>query len=492
MNDTSVRPVDAASLRDAGRQPETPFRVTLTDGGEVTVRRLLRVLPGKRIVGEGEWNGRSVLVKLFVAAGSARHCSQERAGIAALLRAGLPTPDLLLTGKVTGAGDVLLTAYLEGARSLAEDWIGISSLPPGNSDALDILLPAFRLLGSLHASGLVQDDLHLGNFLRCGDRVLVIDGDAVCPISPGKALDDPRAAENLAILLAQLPPAWDACRSQFLAAYREGGGSRLADAIVLEKALENARTSRMDDFLSKTVRDCTLFSVQRNALRFTAVVRQEADCLAPLLAAPDEALLNGRPLKDGRTCTVAQVAQGGRSLVIKRYNLKSIKHALARFWRPSRAWHSWREGHRLKFLDIPTPAPLGMVEERIGPWRRRAFLVTEYCPGTSLLKLLSPDQEPATEVAQAIIALFRGLATRRISHGDLKATNLLWHDGKVYVIDLDAVVQHRSVPAYARAWRRDRARLLRNWPQSSVLYMWFDRHLPTVDPMPAQGMSKPS
>jgi hypothetical protein len=34
----------------------------------------------------------------------------------------------------------------------------------------------------------------------------------------------------------------------------------------------------------------------------------------------------------------------------------------------------------------------------------------------------------------------------------------------VLLIDLDGVVQHRSATTHARAWRRDRARLLRNWP----------------------------
>ena len=66
----------------------------------------------------------------------------------------------------------------------------------------------------------------------------------------------------------------------------------------------------------------------------------------------------------------------------------------------------------------------------------------------------------------------------RISHGDLKATNLLWDQGRIVLIDLDAMVQHRSVRQHARAWQRDRSRLLRNWPQDSVLYQWLEANLP--------------
>ena len=76
------------------------------------------------------------------------------------------------------------------------------------------------------------------------------------------------------------------------------------------------------------------------------------------------------------------------------------------FWRPSRAWHSWVAGHRLAFFGIPTPAPLAMLEERVGPLRRRAFLVTDYCPGESLMQRLSPDHEPDAEMAAALISLF--------------------------------------------------------------------------------------
>lgn len=478
MSGESVKRLDAAGLRAAGRTPETPFCLALADGSDVLLLHLLRVLPGKRIVGEGLWNGRRVLVKLFVAGGSARHWKQEKTGIEALRNAGIPTPDLLLAAPLASSGHVLLTTFLDGAQTVAEAWEPVSALPAGSPAALDVLFPAFRMLGTLHACGLVQEDLHLGNFLRCAERLYVIDGDAVRSMSPGKALDEPQASANLAVLLAQLPMAWDAWRSELLGAYHAGGGHDISDMARLESELSRVRGWRLEDFLGKTLRDCTLFAVRRSAFRFTAVRRAVADRLAPLLDAPDAAILQGRLLKDGKTCTVARVEQAGCSLVVKRYNLKSLQHALERFWRPTRAWHSWREGHRLQHLGISTPTPLALIEERIGPLRRRAFLINEFCPGVSLLHLLSPDREPEVDVACALVSLFQRLYTLRISHGDLKASNLLWHDDNVFLIDLDALVQHRSAIGHARAWRRDRERLLRNWPASSILHRWLDRNLP--------------
>ena len=84
----------------------------------------------------------------------------------------------------------------------------------------------------------------------------------------------------------------------------------------------------------------------------------------------------------------------------------------------------------------------------------------------------------AAEIAAALLTLFGTLHALRISHGDLKATNLLWHDGQVVLIDLDAMTQHRSSRTHAQAWQRDRARFLRNWPAGSPLVRWLDARLP--------------
>ena len=121
---------------------------------------------------------------------------------------------------------------------------------------------------------------------------------------------------------------------------------------------------------------------------------------------------------------------------------------------------------------------MAIVEERCGPLRRRAFLVNAFCPGRDLLALLSPDAEPPAEMGAALLSFFATLHALRISHGDFKATNLLWHAGQVVVIDLDAMLQHRSARSYAKAWQRDRARFLRNWPAGSELFRWLDARLP--------------
>ena len=90
-----------AELQAAGRHPQLPLRVTLADGAgaaELRLDSLLRVLPGQRYVGAGEWRGRKVLAKLLVGGKAARHFQRELEGARLLAAQGLTTPALLADG----------------------------------------------------------------------------------------------------------------------------------------------------------------------------------------------------------------------------------------------------------------------------------------------------------------------------------------------------------------------------------------------------------
>jgi tRNA A-37 threonylcarbamoyl transferase component Bud32 len=461
----------AASLRAAGRNPLPQISIALEDGSLVAIHAWQRILPGKRLTGHGEWQGRKVLAKLFIAErGSERHWQRECSGAENLKRHGLPTPAVLASGLLGDGGHYVLYDYLDGAHT-------------PDSARLDELMPVFAQVGRMHAKGLVQEDAHLGNFLLKDGGLYVIDGDAI----RGSAAPADCAA-NLALLLAQLQPqAEEALRTALLAAYAggnfggdTGGNPDVAiDEAQLAAATMRAREARLADYLAKSLRDCSLFKSANRVDRFFSNVRSETALLAPLIHDPDAWLEKGIPLKRGRTATLARVEVNGRQLVIKRYNIKGTVHALSRSWRPSRAWHSWLEGHRLNFLGIATPRPLALVEQRAGPLRGKAWLITEYCDGESLAERYpDPDTAPPAAELDAIGALLGQLVAARISHGDLKATNLLWCDGKPHLIDLDAMRQHASAAVFRRAWEKDSARFLRNWPEGSTLRRALEAVLP--------------
>ncbi|AYC34558.1 serine/threonine protein kinase [Pseudomonas cavernae] len=478
-----------SELSRAGRAPRLPLAIELADAvGPATLQlqRLLRVLPGQRYVGVGDWRGRKVLAKLLVGKRAARHFLRELQGARLLAEQHLPTPLLLADGLEAGEGGWLLFDYLDGAQSLGDAWRVVERQALLSDAQQAVLGEALTAIAQLHAKGLWQADLHLDNLLRHGGQLYLIDGGGVQGEVSGQPLSRQQVLENLGVFFAQLPAELEPHIEESLVHYLLANGEHALPLEALLKEVAKVRRWRLRDYLKKIGRDCSLFSVRRGAFGLRAVRREAEVELQGLLAAPDAALAAGRSLKNGGSATVAQVELNGRPLVLKRYNIKNFGHWLQRFWRPSRAWHSWREGNRLHFLGIATPQPLAVLERRWCGLRGRAYLITDSLAGQDILARFQPYLATEEGVAPpeaelvALDRLFAALLRERISHGDLKGSNLFWHDGHWALIDLDAMRQHHSARRFVAAYARDRARFLRNWPADSALYRLLDQRLPQV------------
>ncbi|MEQ9726436.1 lipopolysaccharide kinase InaA family protein [Pseudomonas sp. WHRI 8822A] len=472
-----------ASLTQVGRSPELPLLIELPTGQPLELRSLLRVLPGQRYVGQAQWQGRTVLAKLLVGSKAERHFARELQGAQLLAQQGLCTPLLLEQGVAGGEGGWLLFEFLEGARSLADDWQAVAGQAWLSDAQQQVLGEALGVIGQLHSRGLWQEDLHLDNLLRHDGRLHLIDGGGIRAETPGQPLSRDKVLGNLGLFFAQFPGAIDSFVEELLVHYLLVNGEHALPLEALLKAVARARATRMQAYMAKIERECTEFRVWRGPSRLQVVRREEDAALAPILADPDAAIAAGEPLKLGGSSTVARIEQAGRQLVIKRYNIKGFAHWLRRFWRPSRAWHSWCEGNRLAFLGIATPKPLAVLERRTLWLRRQAYLITEHTPGMDIIARFAPcgaDQLPPEADLQALEALFAALLRERISHGDCKGNNILWQDGRWALIDLDAMQYHGQASSFKTAYGRDRARLLRNWSADSALYRELDRRLPTL------------
>ncbi|NNB30352.1 lipopolysaccharide kinase InaA family protein [Pseudomonas fragi] len=473
-----------SELQKSGRAPGLPLSIELADAAgpaQLQLLSLLRVLPGQRYVGAGVWRGRTVLAKLMVGAKAARNFQRELNGVRLLAEQGLTTPQLLADGLQEGEGGWLLFEFLEGAHSLGDAWDAVASLPVLADEQVAVLAEALTAIGQMHLKGLWQEDLHLDNLLRQGGKLYLIDGAGICVEEAGKPLSRQKVLENLGVFFAQLPISLEPFIEELLVHYLLSNGEHALPLEALLKQVEKVRAWRLHDFLNKTGRDCSLFSVQQGAFALRAVRREEEPAMLPVLARADALLDHGHLYKTGGAASVGKVEVDGRMLVIKRYNIKGFAHWLKRFWRPSRAWHSWREGNRLAFLGIATPKPLALLETRFLWLRGKAYLVTEHLPGPDIIERFAPYVEqgdaPEAELA-ALDRLFADLLRERISHGDLKGHNVFWADGRWALIDLDSMCQHRSASSFAAAYARDRARFMRNWPVGSVLYQVIDGRLP--------------
>ncbi len=465
-----------------GRSPQLPLALELVAPDTLQIEQWLRVLPGQRYVGVALWQGRKVLAKLLVGGKAERHFARELNGTRLLAAQEVNTPLLLASGWQSGEGGWLLFEYLDGAESLDCAWQSVCQQPLLSDVQTEVLGSALSAIAHLHAKGLWQADLHLDNLLQQAGQLYVIDGGGVQTEIPGKPLSRKMVLANLGVFFAQLPAELKPFIEELLVHYLLANPEHALPLEALDREIARVRKWRLRDYLKKNGRDCTLFSARLGAFGLRVVRRDAEQALQPLLDDLDVRIESGHIHKTGGAATVVRVVQGDQPLLVKRYNIKNLAHWCKRFWRPSRAWHSWREGNRLLHLGIATPRPLAVLERRWCWLRGRAYLITEYLSGQDIIARFQPylaSVPPEAELL-ALDRLFAALLRERISHGDFKGYNLFWDEERWSLIDLDAMQQHRSDRSFMRAYARDRARFLRNWPADSALHQLLDQRLPQV------------
>ena len=441
-----------------------PFSLDLR-GEPLHVERILRLLPGKRMVYAGSWRGQPVVAKVYSdPKRHAVHAEREVKGATALLEHGLPAPRLLHR-LVETERDVLLFERIVPAETALERWEQADSA----TAQLEILRALVRTVAAMHNAGVVQEDMHLGNFLFSGDRLYTVDGAEIR--AKGTPLDNDVAQNNLGLLFAQLHPGHDALAEALLPEYAQlrGGTADKEDIASLYDAIAREREGRKRDYLRKVFRSSSAFVAHKDvALYWVLDRRDDSLAMRAFLADPDAALSGARTLKAGNTATVNLVEIDGRPLIVKRYNLKNPLHALARAVRETRAAISWRNAHRLRFYGLPTPRPVALIEKRCGPFRRVSYFVSEYTEGIGSRRyFLDGERSEAEEarVVEALAALLEAMWSAGIVHGDTKGSNFLVAGKDLSIIDLDSMTQPRNPSRAALGKREDRLRFLRNWPE---------------------------
>ena len=73
--------LDATALIKAGRAVNEPFQLAIQKDGEgpsfLSIEKILRLLPGRRIVALAKQNDRKFLVKLFIGRAARRYANRE-------------------------------------------------------------------------------------------------------------------------------------------------------------------------------------------------------------------------------------------------------------------------------------------------------------------------------------------------------------------------------------------------------------------------------
>ncbi len=174
----------------------------------------------------------------------------------------------------------------------------------------------------------------------------------------------------------------------------------------------------------------------------------------------------GTVLKAGYRSTVLQIDIDGTPFVLKQYTKlalhRRVRYALTR----TRAMQAWQAGQVMATLGLPVARPLAVLTEtRLGIPTRSALLMQQL-PGTTLLDLVEQGTAVSQlkQLAHQLSNVFEVLERYRITHGDMKATNIIVSpQGQLSFIDLDATKFHRSSALFWRRRKKDRLRLGRNW-----------------------------
>jgi tRNA A-37 threonylcarbamoyl transferase component Bud32 len=481
--------VSADALVGMGR---TPGAFVLALDGESGAAALLRchetvrAIPGRRLVCRGEWQGQDVYIKLYF--DGVKYWQAECRGLQALANNQIAAPTVLYSGSADRAAlHVIVLATIQPAVTL-----DAALTQAADAAARTALLQrAVKCIAAHHRAGLQQRDIHLNNFLLCGEQLYTLDGggihDAGVPDLPL-----PPSCDNLALFFAELYPDDDVLIDVLLPVYlqQRSWGSEVLTATQLYARVQYFRDRRLRRFLKKVFRDCSAFKCEHSWRAYKVHDRSMASAgMVEFLADPDASLLraDAQTLKQGHTCTLWTTVIDGRKMVVKRYNIKSLKHRFGRALRPTRAAVSWRNAHRLGMYGIPTARPVALIEERFGPLRGRAWYLSEFVAGEAASSLCDQDktgESVRTAAGQQLTRLLARLALSGLSHGDMKASNFILSQQGAVVIDLDAMQRHVAPESFQRAQRRDLARFMRNWedcPGTKAMFteMMRDKNLVT-------------
>ncbi len=464
-----------AALQHYGRAIPLPFALVLPDGSSLHCTQVLRVMPGKRLVVRATHQGDIVLAKLFF---SERHWQQELDGFSLLNATGVTTPALLahhhLPDNSNHRGGVCLYEFIDSAIPLDLAWQ--TAREASKAALFDLLLP---VLQQCYLHQVLQKDLHLGNFLLAGNPstdnpstdspptgnalkespLIVLD-----PASCSRFTQPAEQQDNLALLLAQLPfTDWP------MALEKIGAHFPSVDNTALAKQAQQHWRQRERAYLQKIRRDCTdVADLSKHALRILCRRNQLNEAMAARLGEPSTLHTRATLLKNGNSAKVFLLDIGGKKIVAKQYINKDWLRKIRRAFRPSRAARSWHIAHALAFAGITVPAPVALIEQKTGPLVTSAWYLCEFNPGRDLLASWQ-EREPSDGELEALQALFVLLQRSGISHGDMKATNLITDGEHLALIDYDGARQHAQQKTLARALAADKQRFLQNWEDRPAL-----------------------
>ncbi|OAI47218.1 hypothetical protein AYO45_05925 [Gammaproteobacteria bacterium SCGC AG-212-F23] len=467
------------TLYHADRNISAPFHLSLSDTDKHFVaEKVIRIIPGKRLVAYGMFGNQPVVAKLFYERRKAsRHALRDTLGVDALISSSVPTPKLIYKGTAKQQRiQILIFERILNANTLEEIWQKKS-----DSEEITPLLHAIILeLATQHVLGILQRDLHFKNFLIANNKIYTLDGSDIKKLHD--RLSKKESLDHLALFFSQLGVGHELLRESLLTTYINARGWNLqySEIHFLNQAYAKHQKKRWERFQKKITRSCSTYFCKNSANDLVIFNREyQSNSLIEFFQHPDAIFQSSQTeiLKDGRSSTVVKTHFDHHSFVVKRYNIKNIWHWLRRRFRPTRAAKSWRLSHYLYLMGIATAKPIALIEKKFWGLSQHSYFLMEHVPGIHIgeyFSLYDKNNPAFSEIAKKIIELFKHLASIGLSHNDLKMTNILISHHKPIIIDLDGMREHRSPTSAMKRMKKDIVRFMRNWENNQSVHQLFE------------------
>lgn len=431
---------------DSDRQTET-----------LVCNKLLRFIDGQREVYDGQWNGRAVILKLFTNRIKGwRHLKRELRGFKLLLQKEVRTPEVFFSGKTSTGRHALVLEKIDNASTI----IDIFNQTDDTRQKVDLLILVTRELAIHHSKGILQKDLHLGNFLFSDEKIYTIDP-AQISFRLGQ-IGKRRSLSELALLTGFAPAESKDSVTRLCREYAEERNWPFED--FEEVLLRKLMVKRRKQVVRKSLKKCLRTSKRCLCIKAGRCRGVFDRCFYDQIKSEDftdridTLMAQGHILKDGNTCFVSRININGTNVVVKRYNDKGFIHSLRHTLKTSRARRGWLHSQRLDMLGIASPKPLAYFEYRKGLLVKKSYLLNEYADGKKLDEFLAADEtskEQLDETLARLDCLLEKMELYLITHGDLKLSNILVTADGPTLIDLDSMKAHGCRCAFQRKAARD-------------------------------------
>lgn len=409
------------------------IRLKVPGIGEIICTDLLRVVPSKRITCTGSAGGRQLIIKLFYARhGAQRHWKRSDRGCGYFIEKNIPAPAILYSGYLPRQGlYAMVFEYLKGGIRL-RDCIERTMEPSVRNGQLDELM---GVVARQHEAGIIQHDLHLGNFMTVGGIIYSLDGDHVSRLH--RPVGRTGSFRNLAYLFAQNIFLFSNDMDERVRAYMNQRKWHISGREMeeIKGYIREIRSRMFMKYLWKVSRKESPFIEYSKGMNvsFDAGLN-DGKVLSQAL---DHSIL--QPFGDecpGEGFRLVPTAQG-RIPVRKCTGYGPI--TMRWFWKAGRVW---RNMLLMKMLGLDAADPVIVIGKRKGFWKWDCSVVSKPVAGPTIREIFLSDSFPEGQRVRAATALSDMLCSLRdagIMFSRLHPEGIAFHEGRVSFLYADAV-----------------------------------------------------